>query len=770
MEGNLNRARSTLYSTSRFGLNSATSSTTVSPFQRTVSATYSRNSSVDSTTSSSNQPTAGHTRMSSDIAMRNGLPYRVSIPRSQSALGAAGGYRQPLTTSKSSDHIRQELGYESSYSSRTSRSSISVREPGVKPLTEEEVRRLGEADPATQNARLEAFLNPDPTHESTPRHPLRSPTAAQVQDIKEQMRDLKGKISTLREQARADSLKRRSLQSLRTPSPFTHSQLEQWYAEPRSNRASVLGPSSFSNRSFWNSEDSSVTSEFKDDFSQSADQPTRQTQYVKSESTSSLESPASAMPDVSSPVSFRGSEPGLHSEANEDYSDMATENGEYDENTDEQAQTAEEGPADSVSESGESLYHDAVQFQIRHEDREDAFDYEHFFLHSAMGTMSQELMRRRDSTSSYSSEDSVETTRGPVTVSETESETYAPRRRNSDASVSTFETFATAQERHSIKSPQFDESSRAASVQSVRYRSGSSAAAKRLSLPAASASHQPGARDSDGSISPIAEETSSSPHVHTSTRRGSVIHRPISAQAAIRGSSSIASFDSVGTNRSFPLVNKPSVSIPPRAASAAAVARGHSHSGSTTTAKKAHSTGVLTPRGGSMSSGSSRGSRSRDDDNEDDDDDWRSVTARLMSEAIAQLNRQQLRKKQGHVAQGSVSSSAAGDRNASTRGEKEGSTEREKHDLLAGLPREDRYLVERVVACLGRCVMGLTENGRASSESRMFRRRIEAARRALEGYGPGLDNSASVGYTPSTSTLADLDGAEEGSPSSGNGQ
>jgi hypothetical protein len=41
--------------------------------------------------------------------------------------------------------------------------------------------------------------------------------------------------------------------------------------------------------------------------------------------------------------------------------------------------------------------------------------------------------------------------------------------------------------------------------------------------------------------------------------------------------------------------------------------------------------------------------------------------------------------------------------------------------------------VERLVASLGRCVLGLTENGRASAESRMFRRRLDAARRVLEG-------------------------------------
>jgi hypothetical protein len=54
---------------------------------------------------------------------------------------------------------------------------------------------------------------------------------------------------------------------------------------------------------------------------------------------------------------------------------------------------------------------------------------------------------------------------------------------------------------------------------------------------------------------------------------------------------------------------------------------------------------------------------------------------------------------------------------------------------LEALLREDKYLVERIVANLGRCVLGLTENGRASAESRMYRRRLDAARRALEGLG-----------------------------------
>lgn len=55
---------------------------------------------------------------------------------------------------------------------------------------------------------------------------------------------------------------------------------------------------------------------------------------------------------------------------------------------------------------------------------------------------------------------------------------------------------------------------------------------------------------------------------------------------------------------------------------------------------------------------------------------------------------------------------------------------------IGQLEKEDQALVERMVASLGKCVLGLSENGRAGSESRVFRRRIEAARQILEGTIP----------------------------------
>lgn len=681
MEGNLTRARSSLHHSGPYGSDGSTPSP---PFQRASAASYSRDNGVSALTPVVNQP-PGHTRMSSDVAMRNGLPYRVSVPRSQSALGAAGGYRQPLTASKSADSIRRGMDEEPG---RPAHRTGTAREAELKPLTAEELARLEEPDSASQNARIEAFLNPtfeSSNSDSGTRNRTRS-SLAQMQDIKEQMRDLKGKISSLREQARNDSLKRRSLQSLRTPSPFTHSRIDQWYSEPRSNRTSEIYTGGVSGRSPWNGEESSVDGDARiDELQYTDDNVEEDTTHAGLRNGmhlgQSADQSSEAEPDSLS-VSGAGVDDGL----DDDVSDMLTENGDAEGEHDGSFHDAED--LDYVSESGESLYHDTVQHQISHEDREDAFDYEHFFLHSAMGTMSRELARR-GSTDSFTSEDSVETARGPV-ANETDDSDYddgsdrpRSRRRDSGASFSTIDSFATAQERRSLKTPDavdggvsgydgaYESSSRAASAQG-RYRSGSTATVKRLSFPAVGSTQSLAsgstARDSDGSISPIAEEDGAA---RSSRRRSSVIYRPISNSAAASlHRPSVSSFDSMGTNRSFPLVNK------------------SAHSAT----KKANSTGILTPRD-SPDHGHGHGH------DRDPEHDVNGISSKLMADMLAAAN----------------------------------TTTTNSSNPLDGLLREDRYLVERLVTSLGRCVAGLTENGRASAESRMFRRRMDAARRALEG-------------------------------------
>jgi hypothetical protein len=78
-----------------------------------------------------------------------------------------------------------------------------------------------------------------------------------------------------------------------------------------------------------------------------------------------------------------------------------------------------------------------------HEEREDAFDYEHFILHSALGNFSQQMRRV-----SVSSHGSVETTRPTQSVRHS--------RTNSSLSASTDATFATATEGESMPEDEDD--------------------------------------------------------------------------------------------------------------------------------------------------------------------------------------------------------------------------------------------------------------------------------------------------------------------------
>ncbi|KAK4131843.1 hypothetical protein BT67DRAFT_435966 [Trichocladium antarcticum] len=662
MEGNLTRARGSLQDASPYG--SDDRSTPSPPLQRAVSVMYSRDTGVDSR----------HARMSSDVAMQGALTYGVALPRSQSALGAAGGYRQPLVASKSADHIRQVVDDESGRPAH----GTHPRGEGPKALTVDEVARLGGPDSASQNARLEAFLSPTfgSFSDGSVRNLQRPSSTVQVRDIKDQMRDLKGKISSLRAQARVDNLKRRSLQSLRTPSPFTHSQMDQWYAESQSNRASEIAGARSPGINPWNGEESSVDGDAMEDAFQLQDEHAEEdAAYAALVNGVKLGHAASLSPEPE-PAYLSAVEVEANQGSDSADSDMHTENGEM-AGQEETFHDAED--VDYMSESGESLYHDTVQHQISHEDREDAFDYEHFFLHSAMGTMSQRLARR-GSVESFTSEDSVETTKGPVVngTKDNDLDRGPPlsrflSRSNSSASVSTVGTFATAQERRSLKSPEcpddtspgsdgaFESFSRAISVLSTRHRSDSTATSKRLSFagpatahPATSNTTTPSNSNSDGSISTIAEEStpsSSPPSRHPATHRP--LSTPASPSALVRPS--IASFDSTGTSRSFPLVNR-----------------------------------TLQPPHRSSSSSSSSSTLERR---------LRRETHRLLVDQ--------------------------------TVGENGG------EDALDALRREDRLLVERLVAGLGRCVLGLTETGRAGAESRMYRRRIEAARRVLEGEGQG---------------------------------
>ncbi|KAI0398580.1 hypothetical protein F5Y17DRAFT_411177 [Xylariaceae sp. FL0594] len=642
MEGNLNRARSSLPSPS---LSSLGSQSTPSPVGRPTTA-------ISVGGDQGNRMAAhGHSRISSESNVpAEGRPADAS-QRSSSALGTAGGYRRPgqssHAASQTTGHHSLEPGNHSLYgnpSFANSKISVQGTERVLEPVGEDDVlREGGSSQLKSDRSSGESFLTP--TSGIYPDQSLRrSTSSATMRDLRDQVNDLKGRLSTLRDQARADSLKRRSLQSLRTPSPFTHARVEQWYAETNGHddatglpsdvntlttesNASLLqrtggtapGGSSLALRGEPRGELTS-TLEKGNAFSTTesarrvSDPPTTLTEARKNE-TEAKDDTMQELGDIMDEL--------------DDIDDVGTEDGYH---------FAESGDLnDTASESGESSYHDSVQVQVSHEDREDAFDYEHFFLHSAMGSMSRRRMRRSGSSSSFSSEDSVETTRGPAT-------SYPPSisavkigshsRRGSAGSISTLDSFATATEgRHTRTSNLHDE-----------YFDDYPGLI--ATLPERARTHTPETASRRKAYNPEYGGYGYDPN----RSQSSLVPRPQSSAAALQHRSST----SVATSRSFPLINK--------------------------------------SRGG-------RGALTLEDSSNHE--------LKHISESLL--------KETANIC------------------DKETQSSGDSAPPLRMLQRDDQILIERLVASLGRCVLGMTEAGRASSEGRAYRRKIEMAWRVLEG-------------------------------------
>ncbi|KAJ4327068.1 hypothetical protein N0V84_002455 [Fusarium piperis] len=658
MEGNLSRARSSLYYSPM-----SDGSTPSPPIVRPATSLR------DSTTPSG----TGHTRMLSDVSLQDEFGGSGYPQRSASALGAAGGYRQPLTSSRSADALGGYGGSKTPlYALDTTLEALSEDEDGFNGNRHRDSAQSFNM----QSPTFGSFVDKDIT---------RSASVAQVRDLKDQMKDLRGKISSLKEQARADSLKRRSLQSLRTPSPFTHARWDQGFLEPR--RVKGAGPETVPWQAPWNPDPTNNDADAKgspDQEVEEANNSEERASTVKYEDTpeanpeeTQVEERKSPLPDPEpaakdEPKSnsadevdregegWEGDLEGVGAEVSEEvqpdlqYSpqdnvpDDLPDNVEDDVEGDLQdypqgpqgEQEDEEGEfVDSESESGESLYHDTLQHPVSHEDREDAFDYEHFFLHSAMGTISQQRLGRRGSWGSVSSEDSVETTRGPLPDLD---------RRTSIDTISSFDTFATATEGRASRTSTIDDTTE--TILETPEDSDGPPTSKRTTFGGFQFPH--------GSTH---SSTNNSVDLHQPQgRRNTVVHRPTdSVVASSNHRPSVSSFESTGTNRSFPLVNKSKAT-----------------------------TGILTPTD-STPGGSP-------------DPELKQISETLMN---------------GATNLGGTDSGQSSGRSSAVQ----------------GLAKEDHILVERLVASLGKCVLGLTEASRASSEARMYRRRIDTARRILEG-------------------------------------
>lgn len=274
-------------------------------------------------------------------------------------------------------------------------------------------------------------------------------SASTTSSLRDQMNDLKGRISSLKIRAQEDNLRRRSMQTLRTPSPFTSAEI--WYS----------GTEAYKNSGSPVTADAGVGIK--------TESPTRKALY---EDEGSDSTPRTTTTTATSADHMRTLTQGKnnidrrtvdrsqhHTADHYDDSQDAEPEGTDDDVNGQDLSGVEESDNDFVSVEGDeyehggsSIYEDAVYempVAERHEDRVDAFDYEHFFLHSAMGTYSQ---GRRSSSSSSSSTDSVATTR-PVTAIQNHEDSTSPARRisyhqrnPSVDSISTIASFATAAE------------------------------------------------------------------------------------------------------------------------------------------------------------------------------------------------------------------------------------------------------------------------------------------------------------------------------------
>ncbi|KAF2094726.1 hypothetical protein NA57DRAFT_60144 [Rhizodiscina lignyota] len=217
-----------------------------------------------------------------------------------------------------------------------------------------------------------------PAHSEPSKHRdgiRRSPST--TNDLRSQMNELKGKISSLQQRAREENQRRRSLASTRTHSPF--SDTEPLYQ--------VNGYGNGSNSNLARSTDAN-TQEYAAHSVHDVDHNV--TDMLNDDEESQYESAEEPFDDA------------IEHESPDPQAMMGTAFPDF----------SEDSPYASTDD-GESVYESIifddetpVQPAERHEDRPDAFDYENFYLHSAMGSYS-----RGDRSSSVSSNESVETTK-----------------------------------------------------------------------------------------------------------------------------------------------------------------------------------------------------------------------------------------------------------------------------------------------------------------------------------------------------------------------
>ncbi|KAL8704382.1 MAG: hypothetical protein Q9201_002451 [Fulgogasparrea decipioides] len=478
MESNLNRARHTINrpSSSMSSFNTTSDPQSMYTLPKNLSPSKHRQQNSPPSSSSSK----GHSRVFSETSvpssMQTSPPKREGHPddvRSSSAIGSVGMDAStgavPKQGSESRDWFWTGLTRNTSHGARLNNYGLQpLDEDGPPPLTFDSPERQ-QSPPLADNIAEFIPSNEHDLEDATTQYTSPSSTSLtrarstnQMRDIRDQMQDLKGKISSLKQRAREDSLRRRSLQSLRTPTPFTAA--EQWYtgasgynrdrsrSRPREGSPPAIQPVI---------EEEAETKQYPVQTPEpegqkivelatngsSRNEPVLEEPSLPTDGSiarDSNDSPKTAIDGFSTESDVTADQTGLEQPLMADQ-----ENG------------VEDGSGGGEQEMAESS---ALPIGGRHEDRPDAFDYEHLFLHSRMGTLGQ---GSRSRSSSHSSEYSVETTKpsrvsaevgevssnGHTSLDESAMDQYSSdsrssihERKGSVESVSTVATFATATE------------------------------------------------------------------------------------------------------------------------------------------------------------------------------------------------------------------------------------------------------------------------------------------------------------------------------------
>ena len=497
MEGNLSRARSTLdkrpsSSMSSFAnRNAEPVSLYTIPSKSRLPGTFSPAKHRQPNGTVSDESKLGHARVFSETSVPSSLATTLpngQPPGEEASNGAGANGADAASKERHSEPSRN--WFWNGLTRNTSLNYAGRHNNGLQPLNEDGPAPDSFEEPPLQHEDTEEEATVDlnspkaatfEAHTPPTNGLARARSTTQMHELREQMQDLKGKISTLKQRAREDSLKRRSLQSLRTPSPFTAA--EQWYMGAPSAEGSQSAPGSGL------AEVSCALPSAEGERREVKEEPLNGSPQDSGHASPVIEPEFHITNGSTVQRSEMQTEPNLGDEAPTGVLQVKVKSGDgypskkkrlvlideplpveqnheipneaaYEEPipADGEAMTEEvDNPEDSLY--GDEDFHDTSTSPIveRHEDRPDAFDYEHFMLHSALGSYSGIGMRRsstrRARASSLSSESSVETTKPRNSIGEKPVEPAlvvdnmangGHGRQNSIESVSTVNTYATA--------------------------------------------------------------------------------------------------------------------------------------------------------------------------------------------------------------------------------------------------------------------------------------------------------------------------------------